>query len=259
MSQKQEINKFSEESQQLLVDMNHTEIFELCENSAKLQCPDCNACSEIGIIHCSSRRNLKYSRSPTTLQKTICDLTSILGFVIKKNSSRGPKHGVSERQEMWYKAKEMLYEARQEKHGSHPTSLARWYAQEQYRDSLAKHNIGERDVMLFDRIALERHDNTATRAERSQNAKHWILRLNADGTKSLFGSETDTSRTSTTSARRSTIRRRRKLRLLCRSENWMAVLQRATVKPVGSVFIFNIAVAKFTMANELELMVFHII
>ena len=43
MSQKQEINRFSEESQKLLVDRNHTEIFELCENSAKLQCPDCGA------------------------------------------------------------------------------------------------------------------------------------------------------------------------------------------------------------------------
>ena len=37
MSQKQEINKLSEESQRLLVDMNHTEIFELCEKPAKLQ------------------------------------------------------------------------------------------------------------------------------------------------------------------------------------------------------------------------------
>ena len=35
MCQKEEINKFSEESQQVLVDMNHTEIFEFCENSAK--------------------------------------------------------------------------------------------------------------------------------------------------------------------------------------------------------------------------------
>ena len=50
MSQKQEINKFNEESQQLLDDMNQTEIFELCENSAKHQCPDCNAFAEIGII-----------------------------------------------------------------------------------------------------------------------------------------------------------------------------------------------------------------
>ena len=59
MSQKQEINKFSEESQQLLADMNQTEIFELCENSAKHQCLDCNTFSEIGILHCSCGRNLK--------------------------------------------------------------------------------------------------------------------------------------------------------------------------------------------------------
>ena len=107
---------------------------------------------------------------------------------------------------------------------------------------------------ILNRIALERHAFSATRAERLQNAKHWILRLNADGPqkplrqrpkfavaskqclknarRSLGGnatiSETDTSRTSTTSTRRSTIRRRRKLRLLSRSENWMAVLHRAT-------------------------------
>ena len=55
------------------------------------------------------------------------------------------------------------------------------YEQDRYRKSLAEHNIGDKEVMLYDRIALERHDYTATRAERLQNAKHWILRLNADG------------------------------------------------------------------------------
>ena len=35
--------------------------------------------------------------------------------------------------------------------------------------------------MLFDRIALERRDCTATRPEVLQNAKQWVLRLNADG------------------------------------------------------------------------------
>ena len=50
VSQKQEINRFSEESQKLLVDMNDTEIFELSENSAKLQCLDCNASRESGLF-----------------------------------------------------------------------------------------------------------------------------------------------------------------------------------------------------------------
>ena len=109
---------------------------------------------------------------------------------MKKNSSRGPKHGVSERQVMFCRAKEMLKKARQPKHGGHPTILARWYAQKGYRESLAEHNIGEKEVTLSDRIALERHDYTATRAERLQNAKHWILRLNADGPqKRLFDSD----------------------------------------------------------------------
>ena len=179
----------------------------------------------------------------------------------------------------------MLKKARQAKLGNHPTILSRWYEQEGYRKSLAEHNIVEKEVMFFDRIALERHDYTATKAERLQNAKHWILRLNADGPqkplrqrpefavlcktmpknarRSLGGnatiSETDTSRTSTTSTRRSTNRRRSKLRLLCRSQNSMAVLQRATEKPVSSAFTFNFAVARLTMANELELVAAYII
>ena len=115
MSQKQEINRFSEESQQLLVDMNHIEIFELCENSAKLQCPDCNSSTEIEIIDCSCGKILKYDRSPKTTQKANNVDTSISGFVIEKNSTRGPKHGQSERQIMFFLAKQMLKKARQAK------------------------------------------------------------------------------------------------------------------------------------------------
>ena len=83
----------------------------------------------------------------------------------------------------------MHKKARQGKHGSHPTILSRWYEQEQHRKSLAEHNIGEKEIMLFDRKALERHDFSAKRFEQLQNAKHWILRLNADEPKSLFDSD----------------------------------------------------------------------
>ena len=59
-------------------------IFELCENSAKLQCPHCNSFTEIGIIYCSCGRNLKCKRSPTTTQKAICDYSSIPRLVIER-------------------------------------------------------------------------------------------------------------------------------------------------------------------------------
>ena len=35
--------------------------------------------------------------------------------------------------------------------------------------------------MLFDRIVLESHKYTATRAERIRHSEHWILKLNQDG------------------------------------------------------------------------------
>ena len=72
-----QINKFSKESQELIADMNNTEIFELCENSSKQQCPECNTCWEIGIIYCSCGRNMKSTRSPTEFDQNNRDVTSI--------------------------------------------------------------------------------------------------------------------------------------------------------------------------------------
>ena len=43
LSHTQQINKFRRESQDLVADLNNTEIFELCENSSEEWCPDCNA------------------------------------------------------------------------------------------------------------------------------------------------------------------------------------------------------------------------
>ena len=73
---------------------------------------------------------MKSSRSPTEFDQNNRDVTSIPGYVIKKNSSRGAKHGPSERQKMYCQAKQMLKKARQKKHGRHPTILSRWYASE---------------------------------------------------------------------------------------------------------------------------------
>ena len=52
LSETQKINKFSEESKDLIADMNHTEIFQLCETSSKKQYSNCNSYWEIGIVYC---------------------------------------------------------------------------------------------------------------------------------------------------------------------------------------------------------------
>ena len=135
LRQTEKINKFSKESQDSIADMNNIEIFELCENSSKQQRPDCSAYWDMGIFYCSCGGNMKSTRSPTEFDQNNRDVTSIPRYVIKKNRSRGAEHGASEIQKMYFHAKQMLENARQGKHGGHPTILSRWYDDEEYRTS----------------------------------------------------------------------------------------------------------------------------
>ena len=90
------------------------------------------------------------------------------------------KHGPSERQKMYYQARQMLKKARQRKHGRHPSTHSQWYGDADYRKSLSTIGWKEHHIMLYDRIALEKHIYVATEAERIQNSKHWTLTLNTE-------------------------------------------------------------------------------
>ena len=69
----------------------------------------------------------------------------------------------------------MPMKARQGKHGGHPTILSRWYACDEYKKPLSDIGWREHHIILYDRIALEKHIYTATRPERIQIANNWIL------------------------------------------------------------------------------------
>ena len=97
---------------------------------------------------------MKSTRRPAECEQNNFDVTSISGNVMMKNSSRGAKHGPSERQRMYYKAEEVLQKALQEKHGSHSSILARRYHDYEYRAR----------KMLHDIIALENHSHVATKS-----------------------------------------------------------------------------------------------
>ena len=75
----------------------------------------------------------------------------------------------------------MLKKARQGKHGRHTAILSRWYANEEYRKSLSAMGWKGHHIMLYDRNAVEKHIYIATRVERIQFLKHWILMINAEG------------------------------------------------------------------------------
>ena len=112
---------------------------------------------------------LKSPQRTKEVDKNNYDILSIPGYVIKKNNSRGAKHGPSERQRMYYKATERLQKARQPKHGGHSSILERWHNGDEYRESLSLIGWTEQQIIEYDRIALENHSYVATSAERIQN------------------------------------------------------------------------------------------
>ena len=67
------------------------------------------------------------------------------------------------------------------KKNNFPTLLARWKAQQSYRSSLKEHDIGEKQIILYDPIALEKRDYTATKDERTRYSQNWVLSINAEG------------------------------------------------------------------------------
>ena len=110
---------------------------------------------------------MKSTSSPTEFDKNNRDATSIPAYVFRKNSSRGAKHGPSERQKMYYQAKQMPKKG--------PSGKARTPSNDTFTKFVVCHRVEN------DRIAVEKHIYIATRAERIQNSKHWILTINADG------------------------------------------------------------------------------
>ena len=119
---------------------------------------------------------MKSSKSPTDFEQNNYDVTSIPGFVITKKSSRGPKHGVSERQVMFCKAKQMLKKAKQGKHGNDPTILSRWVRTRRIPKSHWRSTILAKRKSCFS-IASLLKDTTFQIRE----VNGWILHLNADG------------------------------------------------------------------------------
>ena len=64
------------------------------------------------------------------------------------------KHRQSERHIMFFKATNMLRKAKNKKKGNHPTILSRWKADEEYRKSLGFFGTGQKEIMLYDQVAL---------------------------------------------------------------------------------------------------------
>ena len=103
-------------------------------------------------------------------------------FLSKRTPFAVPNMDLLNGNECTSRLKEMLQKkARQPKHGGCKTILERWHKDDTYRNSLSLIGWTEEQIIEHDKIALEDHSHVATKPERIQNTKHWVLRLNQDG------------------------------------------------------------------------------
>ena len=180
LNKTEEINEFSEKSQKFIAE--YGDLRALRDLFQKAMSRLCTRLGDpalfIAPVDDVKKNRRKEPRSSTRTTTTSYQFQIMLS---KKNTIRGAKHGPSERERMYCKAKEMLQKARQPKHGGYRSILARWHEDDKYRNSLSLIGWTEELIVEHDKVALEDHSHVATKPEIFQNTKHWVLRLNQDG------------------------------------------------------------------------------
>ena len=177
----EDINHFSREWKDLITEMSNNEIFEFYETSSKRQCSDCALYLEIGIVYCTCGKCLQPTAMNRQYNKDRFDALSILGYVIKKNQSRGPRHGQSMRHIMYHKSRDMLRKAKLPKNGSCETILERSHTDADFQKSLSDEGWTEKKIEEYDALALEDQSYGATPQERGRWQRNWQIVLNREG------------------------------------------------------------------------------
>ena len=89
-------NPFSENSKEMIRELGHVELFELCETILKVQCSHCLLYWNQGIVYCTCGQCLIDSESTRKFNKLRLDALSIPNYVIKKGPTQAARHGKTE-------------------------------------------------------------------------------------------------------------------------------------------------------------------
>ena len=91
-----QINHCSQESKDLITEMDNTEIFEFYETSSKRQCPDCASNWEFGIVHCTCGKCVQLTAMNRQYNNdrfdTLCEQNSLAHCVYRRRHFVGTSH-----------------------------------------------------------------------------------------------------------------------------------------------------------------------
>ena len=187
-------NPFSNNSKEMIRELDNVEFFELCETIPEVQCSHCLLYWSQGIIYCTCGQFLVESESRRTFHKLRLDALSIPHNVIKKGRGHGARHGKTEERKEYFIAFNAWKRCRkrvdvQEEHykGIHD----RFLRDQVYRESQLKIGWNEQKCIEMDKLAQENHSYRLSKEEFQRNQRQWYLTLNKSGKDALMPLRSD--------------------------------------------------------------------
>ena len=147
------------------------------------ECPDCAFYWEVGVENCTCGKCIQPAEQNRQMNKDRFDGLSIPGYLMKKDQSRGARHGQSMRQIMYYQARDMVRKAKTKNNGQCKTIHERWYKDERYRTNLSELGWTEEQIRQYDALAVEDYTYVST-PERGRYWKSWTISVNKEGIQS---------------------------------------------------------------------------
>ena len=155
-------------------DWENIELFELGQVSTKIQCPSCAKYWPEGLL-CTCGICLRPSKEQKRKMKDQFEILSIPQYIVKKNCSRGAKHGRTQEQYDHFKANESTRHAKKKYLLSITDRIQR---DEFYRHSQLAIGWTEEHCQHLDSLMSTDFSHTPTKKERELHENNHTLGVN---------------------------------------------------------------------------------
>ena len=179
LQQSQSFNPFSQESKQMIHEVENIELCELLDMEPKTQCKVCLSYWDIGIVYCTCGHFLRIGTEENKkfVQHTM-DLLSIPNYYIKKGRPHGHRYGKMPGDREFYIAHSLKKKCKKKNFlGIHD----RFIRDEKFRKNMIDNGRTEEIFRQMDDLADEDHTLHLTPEEIDDYRSNWWIRSNKIG------------------------------------------------------------------------------
>ena len=183
LQQSQSLNPFSQESKEMIREVENVELCELLDMEPKAQCKVCLSYWDVGIVYCTCGHFLRNGTEENRkfVQYTM-DLLSIPNYYVKKGRPHGHRYGKKPGDFEHFVANQLKKKCKKKNFlGIHD----RFTRDEKFRKNMFDVGRSEELCREMDKLANEDHTHHITAEEISVYRNNWWLRSNTVGSDAM--------------------------------------------------------------------------